>query len=119
MDLSIYNIIRGPRVTHKAYDLNQKFQQLVLDIHPKANKGMVKEALKKLFNVEAANVRIVVRKGRRRRSGRFVIQGSLNKKAIVTLKEGHAVNLGVDAPAVYAAEEAAKGPQFDMGGVKG
>lgn len=119
MDLSLYNIIRGPRVTHKAYDLNQKFQQLVLDVHPKANKGLVKEALRKLFNVEAADVRIVVRKGRRRRAGRFIIQGSLNKKAIVTLKEGQAVNFGVDAPAVYSAEESAKGPQFDVDGVKG
>lgn len=93
MDLSIYDIIIRPRVTSKAYMLNQRLKQLVLEVHSEANKPLVKEALKKLFNVEAEKVRIIVSKGKYRRSGRYVFQDKKRKKAIVTLKEGYAVDL--------------------------
>lgn len=98
MELSIYEIIRRPYATTKASDLNRKLQQLVLEVHPDANKTMVKMALRKLFNVEAESVNIVCCKGRRRRVGRIEIVGSRKKKAIVTLKKGQNVNLGVDVP---------------------
>lgn len=103
MELSIYNIIRGPWVTTKAYAINRDFRKLVLAIHPMANKPMVVEALKKLFNVTPEDVRIIVCKPKSRRVGRMVVMGKKRKKAIVTLSEGDAVNLGVDTPAVYEA----------------
>jgi large subunit ribosomal protein L23 len=93
MDLTIYDIIKGPRVTQKAYQLNQKLQQLVLEVHMQANKPLVAEALKKLFNVEAKSIRIMILKGKKRRAGRHFTQGKKRKKAIVTLKEGHTVDL--------------------------
>jgi large subunit ribosomal protein L23 len=93
MDLSIYNIIRGPRVSTKAYQLNQKMQQLVLDVHPQANKIQIMEALKKLFNVEAQAVRIIISKGKRRRVGRHTTIGKTKKKAIITLKKGQSLDL--------------------------
>jgi large subunit ribosomal protein L23 len=93
MDLTIYDIIRGPRVTEKAYGLNQRLKQLVLEVHPKANKPLVAKALKQLFNVDAEKINIVISKGKERRVGRFKFKGKLRKKAIVTLKEGQAVDL--------------------------
>lgn len=101
MELSIYSVICNPRVTIKAYDLNQKFQKLVLDVHPMANKPMIAEALKKLFNVEAEEIRTIVVKGKRRRVGRHIVVGKKRKKAIVTLKKGQDLQMGVQAPAVY------------------
>lgn len=93
MDLSLYDIIKGPRVTQKAYRLNQKEKKLVLEVHPEANKPLVAEALKKLFNVEAEKIGIVVLKGKKRRSGRFYSVGKKRKKAIITLKEGQSIDL--------------------------
>ena len=93
MDLSIYDIIKGPRITSKAYGLNQRHKQLALEVHPHANKPMIAEALKKLFNVEAEKIRVIVSKGKFRRAGRHVFQGIKTKKAIVTLKEGHSIDL--------------------------
>jgi large subunit ribosomal protein L23 len=93
MALTVYDIIKGPRITEKAYHLNKGLRQLVLEVHPHANKSQVEEALKKLFNVEVEKIGIVVSKGKRRRVGRQFIQGKMKKKAIVTLKEGHAVDL--------------------------
>ena len=102
MDLSIYDVIVRPRVTSKAYTLNQRFQQLVLEVHPQANKPLIREALKKLFNVEVEKVRIIVSKGKIRRAGRHEFRDKKKKKAIVTLREGYTadmMNLGGPAQA--------------------
>lgn len=107
MELSLYEVIRRPRATHKAYDLNQSHGQLVLEVHPKANKPLIAEALKKLFNVETERINIIVIKGRTRRVGRHTTVGALRKKAVITLREGSQINLGVDAPAVYASNDKA------------
>ncbi|HZW61734.1 MAG TPA: 50S ribosomal protein L23 [Candidatus Babeliales bacterium] len=93
MDLSIYNVIVGPVITDKAYKLNRDLKKLVLWVHPAANKPLVKEAFKKLFNVEVDNVRILVRDGKVRRVGRRIVKGITKKKAIVTLAEGYSLDL--------------------------
>lgn len=93
MDVSIYDVIRGPRVTEKAFNLNKASNKLVLEVHPHANKPMIAEALKKLFNVDVEKIGIVVSKGKTRRVGRFVTQGKTKKKAIVTLKKGQQIDI--------------------------
>lgn len=92
MDLTVYDVILGPVVTDKAYKLNRDLKKLVLRIHPHANKPMIKQALKKLFNVEVSDVRVLVRKGKVRKVGRSRIVGSETKKAIVTLAEGYSLD---------------------------
>jgi len=49
MDLSLYDIIKGPKISEKAYGMNQKEGKLVLEVHPKANKPLIAQALKKTF----------------------------------------------------------------------
>lgn len=93
MDLSIYDIIKGPWVTPKAYALNQALKKLVLEVHRSANKPMVAEALKKLFNVETETIRVVLVKGKRRRSGRHMTFSKDRKKAVITLKNGYSADL--------------------------
>ena len=93
MDLNIYEIIKKPRITTKAYMLNQRHKQIILDVHPMANKPMIKNALKRLFDVEVDKVRIIVSQGKQRRSGRHVFQGPLKKKAVIILKKGQSLDL--------------------------
>ena len=93
MDLTIFDIIRGPWITSKAYALNQQHKQLVLEVHVHANKPRIAEALKKLFNVEVEAIGISVVKGKRRYAGRHVTQSAKRKKAIIMLKEGHSLDL--------------------------
>lgn len=93
MELSIYDIIKGPVITSKAQELNIELNRLVLQIHPKANKPMVKEAIEKLFNVKVENVRVIIRKGKRRMVGKKEVWGKLQKKAIVKLKDGYKLNV--------------------------
>ena len=105
MDLTIYDVIRKPRVTEKAYRLNQDAGKLVLEVHPQANKPLIAQALKKLFNVEADKIGIVINKGKRRRSGRHFSTGVKRKKAIITLKEGQSIDvMGLSEPQKMGAE---------------
>lgn len=106
MELNIYEVIKGAWITTKAYDLNQKMKQLVLEVHPHANKPLIEQALRKLFNVEAESIRVGRVKGKKRRSGRQYVSGRLRKKAVITLIEGHSIDLhdwnktSVEAPKV-------------------
>lgn len=91
--MSIYDIILKARVTSKATTMKQRSGQFVLDVHPKANKPMIREALRKLFNVEVEKIRVIVTKGKLRRSGRHFSRDKKRKKAIVKPKEGSSLDL--------------------------
>lgn len=95
MELSIYDIIKRPLLSEKAQRVNHDLQKLVLEVHTHANKPMVKEAIKKLFNVDVADVNIQVRKGKNRRSGRAraMTKSGVRKIAYVTLKSGQTLDL--------------------------
>lgn len=93
MDLTIYDIIRGPIVTDKAYKLNKQ-KQLVVEVHIDANKKRIKEALEQLFDVKVAEVRTSIRKGKKRLIGkRYPTVGKKIKKAIISLKEGYSIDM--------------------------
>lgn len=99
MDLTIYDVIRKPRITEKAYRLNQTAGKLMLEVHPHANKPLIGQALKKIFNVEADKIGIVVRNGKRRRSGRHFSVGIKRKFAYITLKKGQSIDImGLSEP---------------------
>jgi large subunit ribosomal protein L23 len=93
MDLTVYDIIRGVRITEKVYKLNQRYKQLVLEVHVQAKKPQIAQALKKLFNVEVEKICTSISKGKKRRVGRHIVYGKKRKKAIITLKEGYSVDL--------------------------
>jgi large subunit ribosomal protein L23 len=93
MDLTIYDIIKGPVITDKAFKLNKNLKKLVIRVHTAANKPLIKEALEKLFNVKVEKVSIIVRKGKKTSFKRIVSQKPTEKKAIITLKEGYAIDM--------------------------
>lgn len=95
MELSIYNVIKGPVISSKAQQLNSELKKLVLEVDVRAVKPMIKEALIKLFNVQAEKINVVTRKGKNRRAPgtRRQIQSSPRKFAIVTLKKGQNLDL--------------------------
>ena len=89
MDLSKYDIIRRPVVSDKASTLLKKHQQVVLQVHAKANKQEIAKAIEQLFDVKVEKIRIIVRKGKVKKFKRIPFQRAAKKKAIVTLKEGY------------------------------
>lgn len=105
LKLSVYEIIKGPVVSDKAYMLNQKHKKLVLYVHPQANKPQVKQALEHLFKVKVEKINSLCRKGKEFLTrNRVKKQKSLRKRMIVTLKEGYSLDL-FDQASVDAASK--------------
>lgn len=97
LKLDKYNIIKGPIISDKAYKLNRGLNQLVLEVHPEANKILVKQALEKLFNVKVKKVRMLISKytvGNRIQK-RYKARPSVKKekRAFITLAEGYSLDL--------------------------
>ena len=88
MAINIYNVIKGPVISNKAYKLNA-LNKVVLHVHKEANAVMIKEAVEKIFNVKVAKVNTLLSIGKSKRVGRKYIEGSIKKKAYITLKDGY------------------------------
>jgi large subunit ribosomal protein L23 len=87
-----YDIIRSPVITEKA-TLASEHNQVIFRVAPHATKPQIKEAVEKLFDVKVKHVNTLVRKGKVRNfRGR---RGMLSdvKKAVVTLEEGHRIDV--------------------------
>lgn len=89
-------IIKEYRITEKATDLQAHKNQYTFEVYPQATRTQVKNAVEKLFSVDVASVNILNVKGKRVRSrsvrGQFGRKPNI-KKAVVTLKEGSAIEL--------------------------
>jgi len=87
MDLNIHNVIVGPVVSSKASKLLNGRRKIRLEVHPAANKNLIARALETIFEVEVAEVNVIIRKGKLRRFKRKKTVGKTTKHAIITLKD--------------------------------
>jgi large subunit ribosomal protein L23 len=87
-----YDVIRTPVITEKS-TLASEYNQVVFKVSLDANKTIIKEAVEALFDVKVKAVNTLVRKGKVKRFRG--IRGKQNdvKQAIVTLEEGHAIDV--------------------------
>ena len=87
-----YDVIVAPVVTEKA-TLASEHNKVMFKVAAKATKPQIKEAVEKLFDVKVKAVNTLVRKGKRKAfRGRPGVQSDV-KKAIVTLEEGHRIDV--------------------------
>jgi len=85
------DVVRGPIVTEKGTLVSELGNQVVLRVHPRANKVAIRQAVEQLFGVKVDGVRTSRVLGKTRRVGRSVGRRPLWKKAYVTLAEGHSI----------------------------
>ncbi len=87
-----YDVIIAPLITEKATAASEK-NQVVFEVAKSATKPQIKEAIEKLFDVKVKRVNTLNTKRKTRvfRSRRGVV-GNF-KKAIVTLEEGHSIDV--------------------------
>lgn len=91
-DLRHYDVIRAPIITEKATYASEQ-NKVVFRVADTATKPQIKAAVEKLFDVKVVSVNTLVRKGKEKRfRGRLGRQGD-QKRAIVTLAEGHAIDV--------------------------
>jgi large subunit ribosomal protein L23 len=87
-----YDVIVAPVITEKA-TLASEQNQVIFWVAPHATKPQIKEAVEKLFDVKVKHVNTLVRKGKVRNfRGRRGVLSDV-KKAIVTLEEGHRIDV--------------------------
>ena len=92
IELSHYDVIRSPVITEKA-TIAAENNQVVFNVARTATKPEIKAAVEALFKVEVKSVNTLVRKGKVKRFKGFVGKQNDVKKAIVTLAEGHRIDI--------------------------
>jgi len=88
-----FEIIKRPLDTEKLDRMRDRENKFAFEIDMKANKTEVKQAIEQLFKVKVLDVKTAIVRGKFRRLGRTEGQRPNWKKAIVTLKEGDAIQL--------------------------
>ena len=87
-----YDVIIAPVITEKA-TMASEHNKVTFKVAKHATKPQIKEAVEKLFDVKVKRVNTLVRKGKVRHFRG--VRGELSdvKKAIVTLEEGHTIDV--------------------------
>ena len=86
--------LRRPLITEKTNDQAYGLNQYVFEVHPGANRSMVKNAVEKVFKVTVLRVNILKTPGKTKRnmkSRQLSVKKPVMKKAVVTLAEGQKI----------------------------
>ena len=89
----MYDVVRKPIVTEKSARGSEN-GQMTFEVAIDATKPKIKTAVENLFEVEVKAVNTLVQKGKAKRFKGIMGQRKNTKKAIVTLKDGQAIDTG-------------------------
>jgi large subunit ribosomal protein L23 len=87
-----HDVIRAPVITEKS-TLVSEYNQVMFKVARDASKAEIKEAVEKLFRVKVKAVNTQVRKGKLNVFKNIRARLSDSKRAIVTLEEGHSIDV--------------------------
>ncbi|HEX3442861.1 MAG TPA: 50S ribosomal protein L23 [Pseudolabrys sp.] len=87
-----YDVIIAPVITEKA-TMASEHNKVMFKVSRTATKPQIKEAIEKLFDVKVKSVNTLVREGKVKVFKNRVGQQSDVKRAIVTLEEGHRIDV--------------------------
>ena len=87
-----YDVIISPVITEKA-TLGSEHNQVMCKVAKHATKPQIKEAVEKLFDVKVKRVNTHIRKGKVKAFKGTVGEQSEVKRAVVTLEEGHTIDV--------------------------
>ena len=93
MSSSVYHVLKRPVVTEKTNSLREEANQYVFEVDPDATKIDVRHAVESIFSVRVTNVRTINVRGKVKRFKRTFGKRPNWKKAIVTLRDGDAIDL--------------------------
>jgi len=88
-----YNIVIRPLVTEQGMHFANTKGAYCFEVHKKANKAQIKEAVEKIYSVKVLKVRTANRPGKYRRRGRTFGLTASWKKAIVFLDPEYHIDL--------------------------
>jgi large subunit ribosomal protein L23 len=88
---TLYRTIVRPIVTEKTSVARQERGEYVFEVAPGASKPAIRQAIEQLFGVKVTGVWTSNQRGKLRRVGKSAGRRPNWKKAIVTLREGDAI----------------------------
>jgi large subunit ribosomal protein L23 len=94
--ITVYDVLRRPIVTEKSSYQSGDLNQYAFEVHKKATKAQIKEAVEAMFDVSVLRVNVLnvpPKRTRRARSRRLLVRRSSIKKAIVTLAPGQTIDV--------------------------
>jgi large subunit ribosomal protein L23 len=80
-----YQVVIKPLITEKGTAQNEKLNQYAFQVHRRANKQQIREAVEKIYEVRVTKVRTLKRLGKMRRYRYTTGRTAGLKKAVVTL----------------------------------
>jgi large subunit ribosomal protein L23 len=86
-------IVKKALITEKGTVLRELRNQYYFEVARDANKLEIKRAVETIFSVKVAGVQTMQMQGKMKRQGRYSGRRSAWKKAIVTLKPDHKIEL--------------------------
>ena len=92
IDVRNDDVIVSPVITEKSTMASEQ-NQVVFNVAKTATKPQIKAAVEQLFNVKVKSVNTLVRKGKTKRFRGVVGRQSDVKKAVVTLEDGHSIDV--------------------------
>jgi large subunit ribosomal protein L23 len=87
------DVIREPVVSEKSYDLIEDSNTYTFVVDPRSNKTEIKQAIQQIFGVKVVRVNTINRKGKLKRTGWVIGKRADTKRALVTLAEGHEIDV--------------------------
>ncbi|MEK7452881.1 MAG: 50S ribosomal protein L23 [Patescibacteria group bacterium] len=94
LDIMYYNILKSPYITEKTAMMG-KDNKYTFKVEKSTNKIDIKRAVESIYNVNVVNVATINTASKNVRLGAHQSRISGFKKAIVTLKEGDKIDIGV------------------------
>jgi large subunit ribosomal protein L23 len=91
-EAELYDVILSPVITEKATVLSEH-SQVVFKVRRSATKPQIQEAVERLFNVKVKAVNTLNLKGKKKKFRGIAGRQSDIKKAIVTLADGHSIDV--------------------------
>jgi large subunit ribosomal protein L23 len=92
IDSRHYDVIVAPHITEKGTLLSEH-NAVVFKVANDATKPQIKEAVEALFDVKVSGVNTIVQKGKTKRWKGKPYKRTDMKKAVVTLAEGHSIDI--------------------------
>ena len=87
------NVLVKPLMTEKSMQRKEELNAVTFQVALDANKVEIRQAVEKVFNVKVADVRTASREGKWKRMGKHEGRRPSWKKAVVTLRPGHKIEL--------------------------
>jgi large subunit ribosomal protein L23 len=87
-----YDVLLSPIITEKATAASEH-NKVVFKVARDATKPQIKEAVEKLFDVKVKQVNTLIRKGKFKVFKGRIGEQQASKRAIVTLEEGHRIDV--------------------------